>query len=283
MSVLAANYAIRFCRLQDSVARHVLTVLGWATDPETPDQVYMSNEAIREATGLRSANGVKDALRRLIEAGELEVVNVGGRIAGTLGVATEFYLPGVRRHMESDKVSNGDGRYQMATGKVSNGDGRYQMATANRHHLIPIDKDSLKDSDKEIAPATSSPSLPTIAEKAPKPKKAPAPKFDPSVLPLPHGSALTAAWAEFAQHRREIKAPLTPTAAKRILDDLGAVNVRDALEALRKSVKHGWRGVFVERSADPVVVELPPKPKGPSPLEISLAKMRAEYGKEDAA
>jgi hypothetical protein len=104
-------------------------------------------------------------------------------------------------------------------------------------------------------------------------------------LPLPHGPGLARAWAEFAQHRREIKAPLTPTAAKRIVDDLASVNEAAAVEALRKSVKHGWRGVFIEAPATaPKLVTLPPQgqPKQTA-LERSLAEMREQFAKENAA
>jgi hypothetical protein len=105
-------------------------------------------------------------------------------------------------------------------------------------------------------------------------------------LPLPHGPGLARAWAEFAQHRREIKAPLTPTAAKRIVDDLASVNEAAAVEALRKSVKHGWRGVFIEapKATAPMLVTLPPQgqPKQTA-LERSLAEMREQFAKENAA
>jgi hypothetical protein len=98
------------------------------------------------------------------------------------------------------------------------------------------------------APAASQPSPPSSSPVAvPRPKP---PKFDPASLSLPYGAGLANAWAEFAQHRREIKAPLTPTAAQRIVADLAAVNEAAAVEALRKSVKHGWRGVFVDAPKD---------------------------------
>jgi len=134
------------------------------------------------------------------------------------------------------------------------------------------------------APAISSPSPPSSEKEAPKPKRATAPKFDPASLPLPHGPGLARAWAEFAQHRRELRAPLTPTAAKRIIDDLAAVNEAAAVEALRRSVKHGWRGCFVEAPATPTIVELPPqgRPKQTA-LERSLAEMREQFAKENAA
>jgi hypothetical protein len=157
-------------------------------------------------------------------------------------------------------------------------------------NLSTDNKEKEHNEDKEQsatapAPAISSPSLPSSSEKeAPKPKRATAPKFDPASLPLPHGPGLARAWAEFAQHRREIKAPLTPTAAKRIIDDLAAVNESAAVEALRKSVKHGWRGCFVEVPAKPTIVELPPqgRPKQTA-LERSLAEMREQFAKENAA
>jgi hypothetical protein len=169
---------------------------------------------------------------------------------------------------------------------------------SNSSDNLSVSSDNLSTDNKEKkhnehkgqgadAPAPASPSpLPTIlGETAPKPKKATTPKFDPSSLPLPHGQGLARAWAEFAQHRREIKAPLTPTAAKRIVDDLGSVNEAAAVEALRKSVKHGWRGVFIDAPATaPKLVTLPPQgqPKQ-SALERSLAEMREQFAKENAA
>jgi hypothetical protein len=149
-----------------------------------------------------------------------------------------------------------------------------------------IDNDKKRNKSADApTPAISSPSLPSSEKEAPKPKRAAAPKFDPSSLPLPHGPGLASAWAEFAQHRREIKAPLTPTAAKRIIDDLAAVNEAAAAEALRKSVKHGWRGVFVDPPPTaPKLVTLPPQgqPKQTA-LERSLAEMREQFAKENAA
>jgi hypothetical protein len=154
----------------------------------------------------------------------------------------------------------------------------------NETPTIRNNKERNKGADAPT-PAISSPSLPSSEKEAPKPKRASTPKFDPSSLPLPHGPGLASAWAEFAQHRREIKAPLTPTAAKRIIDDLAAVNEAAAAEALRKSVKHGWRGVFVDPPPTaPKLVTLPPQgqPKQTA-LEKHLAEQREQFAKENAA
>lgn len=285
MSVKAANYAIRFCGLQDVAAKMVLTALAWQADKKTPHLAHMSNEDIRRHTGLKSINGVKDALRRLIAAGEIRVREIGGRAYG-IGRAADFELLGVKRWIESgepsefdgleqDQPSEFDGKVSAFDGKPSESDEKPSASDTHRHRLSKTERLSAD----APAPATASPSLPISEKAAPKPKKAPAPKFDPASLPLPHGPGLARAWAEFAQHRREIKAPLTPTAAKRIVDDLAAVNEATAVEALRKSVKHGWRGVFVDPPATaPKLVSLPPqgRPKQ-SALERSLAEMREKF------
>jgi hypothetical protein len=280
MSVKAANYAIRFCGLQDVAAKMVLTTLAWKSDQATPHLAYMSNEQLREQAGLKSVNGLKETVRRLVAAGELRVLRVGGR-----NLATEYELSGYLRHAETAEVSPSD--ISDYDSKVSPNDTNRQITTVKCRHLTPKDKDNNKTERQSAdapAPATSSPSLPISEKAAPKPKRAAAPKFDPASIPLPHGPGLARAWAEFAQHRRELRAPLTPTAAKRIIDDLAAVNEAAAVEALRKSVKHGWRGCFVEAPAKPVIVELPPqgRPKQTA-LERSLAEMREQFEKENAA
>jgi hypothetical protein len=281
MSVKAANYAIRFCKLQDVAAKMVLTTLAWKSDQATPHLAYMSNEQLREQAGLKSVNGLKETVRRLVTAGELRVLRVGGR-----NLATEYELSGYLRHAETAEVSPSD--ISDYDSKVSPNDTNRQITTVKCRHLTPKDEDNNKTERQSAdapAPAISSPSLPISEKAAPKPKKAPAPKFDPASIPLPHGPGLARAWAEFAQHRREIRAPLTPTAAQRIVDDLAAVNEAAAVEALRKSVKHGWRGCFVEApAAKPTLVTLPPQgqPKQTA-LERHLAEMRQKYGKEHAA
>jgi hypothetical protein len=125
------------------------------------------------------------------------------------------------------------------------------------------------------APAASQPSPPSSSV-APVPRPKP-PKFDPATLSLPHGAGLANAWSEFAQHRREIKAPLTPTAAQRIVADLAAVNEAAAVEALRKSVKHGWRGVFLDTHKDaPKVLHIPRSgPVQPSEAEKRMMALEA--------
>ena len=270
MSVEATNYAVRVCRLQDSAAKMVLVALAWKSQQETPHLAFIGNEQLREETGLKSVNGVKDALRRLVAAGEVRIVEVGGR-----GQATNYELVGVKQWLESGEVSPFD--ISDGDSKVSPSDANCQMATVKCRHLTPIDNKTIKTKDKGAdapAPAITSPSPLIPAKVVSPPKKT---KFDPSLISLPHGAGLANAWGEFAQHRREIKAPLTPTAASRIVADLAAVNELTAVEALRKSVKHGWRGVFVDAPPDgPKVVHIPRVgPVQPSDAERRMLALEA--------
>jgi len=56
-------------------------------------------------------------------------------------------------------------------------------------------------------------------------------------------------WNQFQQHRKEIKAPLKPTATKALIAKLDKHRLKgaDPNEALRESVANGWRGVFPEK------------------------------------
>lgn len=53
-----------------------------------------------------------------------------------------------------------------------------------------------------------------------------------------------ALWAEFAKHRLEIKHPLTPTAAQRMLKSLIPYGPSEASRKIERSIANGWRGVL---------------------------------------
>jgi hypothetical protein len=295
MSAVSANYAIRVCGLQDVAAKMVLTALAWQAHKNTPHLAHMSNEDIRRHTGLKSINGVKDALRRLVDAGEIQVREIGGRTYG-IGRAADFELLGVKRWIESgepsefdgleqEQPSEFDGKVSAFDGKPSESDGKPSASDTHRHRLSKTERQSAA----APASATSSPSLPSSEKKAPKPQKAPAPKFDPASIPLPHGPGFQKWWLHFVEHRSNpIKGrrnPLTPLAAKIILGELAAVNEQQAVESIKKCIAAGWVKPFPpEPATAPKLVTLPPQGQPrQSALERSLAEMRAKYGKEDAA
>lgn len=110
------------------------------------------------------------------------------------------------------------------------------------------------ENSKKSLPYESKKSLPSsIKEKKeekdnplpPKPKKRKTQKqaaFEiPETLNTP---AFTAVWNDFVQHRREIKKPLTPLAAKKQLNILTKWGVARAIAAIDYSIAKGWQGIF---------------------------------------
>jgi hypothetical protein len=258
-----------------------LILLRLACFSEADGTCWAAPEMLEASTGMTRRN-IYRCLERLAASGWLVMLGEK-RVENGRMLCRRYRIAFVNDNLSvgsSDNLSNSSDNLSNNSDNLSfNSD---NLSTDNKEKKHNEHKGQGADAP---APATPSP-LPTIlGETAPKPKKATAPKFDPSSLPLPHGHGLARAWAEFAQHRREIKAPLTPTAAKRIIDDLAAVNEAAAVEALRKSVKHGWRGVFIDTPATaPKLVPLPPQgqPKQTA-LERSLAEMREQFAKENAA
>lgn len=92
----------------------------------------------------------------------------------------------------------------------------------------------------------------------PKPKRK-APK--PEAVIKPAEWIDTKVWADFVEHRRQIKAKLTQIAADRLLVTLAKARDmgHDPNEMLNKSIEMGWRGVFIPRGNNPPSFGQPPK------------------------
>jgi hypothetical protein len=240
MSVAATNYV---WTQSPAEGADRLVLLALADFADESGNCFGSWGKLEEKTRL-ARRTVADCLRRLQESGELVLVTKGSRkVAGSGLQASIWTIPGVVK-MGADAAPKSERWVQEMHPSGANAAPKWCNPCTP---TIDNDKKRNKSADAP-APAASQPSPPSSSPVAiPRPKP---PKFDPAALSLPHGAGLANAWAEFAQHRREIKAPLTPTAAKRIVDDLSAVNEVAAVEALRKSVKHGWRGVFVDTPKD---------------------------------
>jgi len=257
-----------------------LVLLRLACFSEADGTCWAAPEMLESSTGMTRRN-IYRCMDRLVANGLLVILGEK-RVENGRMLCRRYRIAFVNDNLSvdsSDNLSNSSDNLSVGSDNLSFSSDNLSTDNKGKEH-----NEVKKQSADAPAPATASPSLPSSSEKAPKPRKPSTPKFDPTSLPLPHGPGLARAWAEFAQHRREIRAPLTPTAAQRIVADLAAVNEAAAVEALRKSVKHGWRGVFVDAPAKPTIVELPPqgRPKQTA-LERSLEEMRRQFGKEDAA
>lgn len=243
-------------------------VLLALADLADPFDCYASKGKLSEMTGI-SVRRVGDVLGRLQAVGMIKLVT-SSRVENGKRMACDWLL---MTSAIDDAVSSMTPRHQGRS-VTDDDDATSPMMMTQRH---PNQKNQKKTEIGADALASE--------KEAPKPKRATAPKFDPSTIALPHGLGLAHAWADFAQHRREIRTPLTPLAAKSIVADLASVNEQQAVEALRKSIKHGWRGVFIDAPADrPKVVPMPTQgQQADSALARSLAEQRRKFNAEAAA
>lgn len=76
-----------------------------------------------------------------------------------------------------------------------------------------------------------------------------------------------AIWQSFVEHRRQIGHPLTIKAAGLILSDCQEWGPKDAVVALKNSIKNGWRGVFAPKQQHG-------KPSAHKPQSMSAADAR---------
>jgi len=243
-------------------------VLLALADLADPFDCYASKGKLAEMTGI-SVRRVGDVLGRLQAAGIIKLI-ASSRIENGKRMACDWLL---MTSAIDDAASSRTPRHQGRS--VTNDDDAASPTMMTQRHPNQKNQNKTEISADALVPE----------KEAPKPKRAPAAKFDPSTVALPHGLGLAHAWADFAQHRREIRAPLTPLAAKTIVADLASVNERQAVEALRKSIKHGWRGVFIDPPADrPKVVPMPAQGQAAeSSLAKSLAEQRRKFNAEAAA
>jgi DNA-binding HxlR family transcriptional regulator len=232
--------------------------------------VFASRNKLHEMTGI-STRRITDILNRLIAGGYISRVNAA-RIENGMRMAADYRFTGMGD--TASPVTQRHGGHSVP--HMGDTASSVQVTLRPPNYKTTLRKSNDADAP---APAASQPSLPSSSPVAiPRPKP---PKFDPATLSLPHGAGLANAWSEFAQHRREIKAPLTPTAAQRIVADLAAVNEAAAVEALRKSVKHGWRGVFVDAPKETAKVLHIPRTGPVQPSEAEKRMMALEALQEE--
>ena len=271
MSVAATNW-VWTQSMAEGADRLVLLALADFADES--GNCFGSWGKLGEKTRLSRCT-IARSVKRLQKSGELVMVEKGHRkLAGDGAEATVWQIPGVaemgiRMRPVSERDPSG---IRMRPKWCQN---ETQVVSERDPNIKNIKEHEETKSADAPAPAASQPSLPSsppVTVPPPKP-----PKFDPATVTLPHGAGFAAAWAEFAQHRREKRSPLTPTAAQRMLKTLSSVNEVQAVEALHRSIANSWTGVFVNKPADtPKVVHIPRTgPVQPSEAERRMLALEA--------
>jgi hypothetical protein len=281
MSVAATNYV---WTQSPAEGADRLVLLALADFADESGNCFGSWGKLEEKTRL-ARRTVADCLRRLQKSGQLVLVERGSRkVAGSGLQASIWTIPGVA---------------EMGAGNAPKSERWVQEMHLSGANAAPkwcnpctptIDNNKKRNISADApAPATTSPSLPSSSERADKPKRATAPKFDPASIPLPHGPGFAAAWIELIEHKRQKRSPLTEIGARKLLKQLAEFNERDAVEKIDRAIVNNYSGVVfpdelrkLRQERQPIPLPVQGRPKQTA-LERSLAEMRRQFGKEDAA
>ena len=277
MSVAATNYV---WTQSPAEGADRLVLLALADFADEAGNCFGSWGKLEEKTRLARAT-VARCLRRLQDRGELIMVEKGHRkLAGDGAEASIWKIPGVSAEMglRMRPVSERDPSSVRMRPKWCQ----------NETPTIRNIKERNKGADAPT-PAISSPSLPSSEKEAPKPKRAPAPKFDPASLPLPHGPRFAAVWVDLIEHKRQKRSPLTEIGARRLLKQLAEFNERDAVEKMERAIVNNYSGVVfpdelqkLRQQRQPIPLPVQGQPKQTA-LEKHLAEQREQFAKENAA
>jgi hypothetical protein len=262
-----------------------LVLLRLACFSEADGTCWAAPEMLEASTGMTRRN-IYRCMDRLVANGWLVILGEK-RVENGRMLCRRYRIAFENDNLSadsSDNLSNSSDNLSFGSDNLSFSSDNLSTDNKGKEH------NEVKELSADApASAISSPSLPSSEKKAPKPKKALAPKFDPASLPLPHGPGFQKWWQHFIEHRASpIKGrrnPLTPLAAKIILGELAAVNEQQAVESIKKCIAAGWVKPFPpEPAAAPKLVTLPTQgqPKQTA-LEKHLAEQRRIYGKGDAA
>jgi hypothetical protein len=159
------------------------------------------------------------------------ILGVGNPVQRVEGV-TKVSLPIMNHHKEP----------KIEPSRESSAVASHSSVELNQPNLFPTNPSEanasgsatakLKSADgKETAPHCAAP---------PRTKKSP-PTNIPTELDTPE---FNTAWNEFLQHRKEKRAPMTPTAQKNMFGKFTTWGVESAVAAIDAAISNGWTGVF---------------------------------------
>jgi len=258
-----AFFAHRFCRLltklavaQDigSEACWMLTIIAHQEDSiRYRRAVTYYNEQLMPLCGFGGRSRLVTARRKAIEAGWLHYEPGGKGKPGTYWVLVPERYEDVEDTAcdeSSEPVSRPESG-QQTENAVPNQDGNSDLPSQNRT-TTGRQTDGKRTANAHL-PSPSPKPTPTPKTKGgvvgesqgKKPSKVKEPQTPiPDSLDTP---AFHKAWADFLEHRREMKHPATALAQTRLLNQCEKWGEARAVEAIDISIGSGWRGLFEPR------------------------------------
>lgn len=138
-------------------------------------------------------------------------------------------VPNFERHLSKGAKTRAETAIRMADCRKRKREERYAGDESVTKKASPEKRREEKNT--EMGAEKKSPSIAKAQPKTELPEELDTPEF-------------RATWAEWIQHRIEIKKPMKPTSAKTLLKTLAAAGERKAIESINQSIENGWQGVF---------------------------------------
>ena len=139
----------------------------------------------------------------------------------------QMTVPNFERHLSKGAKTRAETAIRVAECKKRKREDRYSGNESVTKKALPEKRREDMNTDKVDK------SLPIV-------KAQPKTEF-PEELDTPE---FRATWAEWIAHRIEIKKPMKPLGAKKLLKSLAEGGERKAIESINQSIANGWQGVF---------------------------------------
>ena len=229
--------------------------VAWITHQAMYEQTGMSRKqqdrsaAHWESVGVmkKFIKGIPPKIHYFIDYERLEQLLMEGP-DGQVDVSERGILDVQNGHHVMSERGKTSSRDSKDSQRVS---GDLHARAAKQHPEKEAEPQTEAPSSQIAAHAQASDAALTPKQQTPSPHLAgpPSPKTCEPRLDLPRHldtPAFREAWAEFEQHRKQIKAPLTDLARRKLVKKLSSFDEQTCIQAFDASISSAWSGVFPE-------------------------------------
>lgn len=141
----------------------------------------------------------------------------------------QMTVPNFDRHLSKGAKTRAETAIRVAECKKRKREERYSGNDSVTQKTLPEKR--REDMNTDMGDSKKSPPIVKAQPKTEFPEELDTPEF-------------RATWAEWIAHRIEIKKPMKPLGAKKLLKSLAEGGERKAIESINQSIANGWQGVF---------------------------------------
>lgn len=212
--------------------RLMLVAMSTYADDNTGERIRPSMKTLVSKSGLNAGHANR-TIRRLLAEGWIEVVGERSK-GGSKAAVTEYRI--CLERLQGECAAH---PLRSAPPAHAHDDPlRSARAAPAQRTRTPC----AAHTDPSVNPSVN-PSPPPISDAGAN-EDAPKAIVATNLPPILNTQAFSAAWAEWEQHRREIRKPLSATSTRQQLTRLAGMGQERAIAAIRHSIGNGWQGIF---------------------------------------